>query len=220
VGIERASLLNSQRQNADRSGGLGPPRRIVSLGAGALGLLLLASGCAAPDLKALLPLQPTPETTDKTGSLATPLAAYETAAVVSGTPTDVYALVARGVLNCWFGAGGPLKASHVFQAEAEPPSKGGTAEIVIHERDQTLRDHRGIRAYRIAFASEAGGVRIGMTALRFEGAAAQAMAKDVEGWAKGGAGCQLRAVLAPPPPPPSNTAKGPPKAAKNAPKKR
>jgi hypothetical protein len=215
VRIERAMLLNSQRPDADRSGGLGPPRRILCLGAGALGLLLLASGCTAPDLKALLPLQPAPETTDNTGSLATPSAAYETAAVVSGTPTDVYALVARGVLNCWFGAGGPLKASHVFQAEAEPPSKGGTAEIVIHERDQTLRDKRGIRAYRIAFTSEAGGVRVGMTALRFEGAAAQAMAKDVEGWAKGGAGCHLRAILAPPPPP-SKTAKGTPKAAKAA----
>jgi hypothetical protein len=214
--------LSEERPGADRSGGLGPAGRASIFGAGALGLWLLASlgGCASGDLKTLLPLPlpPTTGTTDKTGSLATPPTPYERAAVVAGTPTDVYALVGRGVLNCWFGAGGPLKASHVYQAEAEPPSKGGTAEIVIHERDTTLRDQRGTRAYRIAFASEAGGTRVAMTTLRFEGAAAQAMAKDVEDWAKGGAGCQLRAVLAPPPPPSSKTAKGGAKPAKAAPK--
>jgi hypothetical protein len=168
----------------------------------ALGILLLAigGGCASPSLEALLPLQPAPAT-DQTGSLATPKTAYETATIAPGTPTDVYALVARGVLNCWFGAGGPLKASHVFQAEAEPPSKGGTAEIVIHERDVALRDQRGTRAYRVSFASEASGVRVGMTALKFETKVAEAMAKDVEVWAKGGAGCQLRAVMPPPAPP-------------------
>jgi len=117
--------------------------------------------------------------------------------MVSGTPTEVYALVARGILGCWFGADGPLKGSHVFQAEADPPAKGGGAEVVLHERDHSLPDQRGSRAYRISFAREAGGVLVGMSALRFEAALAQAMAKDVEGWAKGDAGCRMRALLPP-----------------------
>jgi hypothetical protein len=119
--------------------------------------------------------------------------------MASGTSTGVFAHVARGALGCWLAADGPLKASHVYRAEAEPPSKGGAAEITIYERDVSLRDQRGPRAYRISFASEAGGVRINATALKFDPAKAQAMARDVETWAKGGSGCQLRALYPPPP---------------------
>jgi len=163
-----------------------------------LGVLLHAvAGCAPAGLHAFL--EPAPEP-GKTANPAVPSGPYETAVIVSGTPTEVYALVARSVLGCWFGAGGPLKMSHVFQAEAEPPAKGGAAEIVIHERDTSFSDRRGVRAYRISFASEVTGVRVGMTALKFEAALAQAMAKDVQNWAKGGTGCQLRALLPPPAP--------------------
>jgi hypothetical protein len=104
-------------------------------------------------------------------------------------------------LNCWFGAEGPLKASHVFQAQAEPPATGGAAEIIVHERDVALRDQRGPRAYRISFAVEAAGVRVGVAALKFEPPVAQAMARDVESWAKGGTGCELRKIMPPPAPP-------------------
>jgi hypothetical protein len=175
----------------------------------------LGAGCTTQGLSALLPApgpastEPTSTGPDKTGSVAAPPGSYETAAIVSGTPTEIYTLVARGVLGCWFGAGGPLKASHVFQAEAQPPAKGGAAEIVIHERDTSYRDRRGVRAYRVSFASEATGVRVGMTALKFEEKLAQAMAKDVESWAKGGSGCQLRALLPPPAPAKSKAVKGP-----------
>ena len=172
-----------------------------------LGVLLHAvgAGCAPSSLNALL--QPASEPGQK-ADLATSSAPYETAAIVSGTPTEVYALVARGVLGCWFGAGGPLKASHVFQAEAEPPAKGGAAEIVIHERDTAFQDRRGPRAYRVSFAAEMTGVRVGMMALKFEAALAQAMARDVQNWARGGTGCQLRAVLPPPRPPKGKIVKG------------
>jgi hypothetical protein len=172
-----------------------------------LGVLLHAvgAGCVPSSLPALLS-SPDP---DKTGSLPAPSGPYEMAAIVSGTPTEVYTRVARGILGCWFGAGGPLKASHVFQAEAAPPAKGGAAEIVVHERDTSFRDQRGVRAYRVSFSSEATGVRVGMTALKFEAKLAQAMAKDVEAWAKGGAGCQLRGLLPPPTAPAGKTVKGP-----------
>jgi hypothetical protein len=176
------------------------------LGIVTLGVLLHAAGagCVPSSLPALLP----PPESHRTASAAVSSGPYESAAIVSGTPTQVYALVARGVLGCWFGAGGPLKASHVFKAEAEPPAKGGGAQIVIHERDTSFRDRRGPQAYRVAFASEMTGVRVGMTALKFEAKLAQAMAKDVETWAKGGAGCQLRALLPPPAPAKGKVVKG------------
>jgi hypothetical protein len=123
--------------------------------------------------------------------------------MATGTPTGVFAQVARGALGCWFAANGPLKASHVYRAEAEPPAKGGDAEIVIFERDVSLRDQRGTRAYRISFDSEGGGVRVTATALKFEPKLTEAMARDVGTWAKGGSGCQLRALLPPPAPAPA-----------------
>jgi hypothetical protein len=179
-----------------------------------LGVLLHAilAGCTPTTLPGLLG-PPLPES-DKTGptqpeNLASSSGPHEASAIVPGSPTQVYALVARGALGCWFSPGGPLKASHVFRAEAEPPAKGGGAEILIHERDRSFRDQRGVRAYRIAFASEITGVRIDMTALKFEAARAQAMAKDVETWAKGGSSCQLRALVPPPAPAKGKVVKGP-----------
>ncbi len=180
-----------------------------------LGVLLhtLAAGCTPSSLPGLLgPPAPDPGKTGpgqpekKTSSSSGP---YETAAIVPGTSTQVYALVARGALACWFSPGGPLKGSHVFRAEAEPPAKGGAAEIVIHERDTSFRDQRGVKAYRIAFASEITGVRVDMIALKFEAARAQAMAKDVETWAKGGSSCHLRALMLPPTPTKGKAVKGP-----------
>jgi hypothetical protein len=136
--------------------------------------------------------------------------------IVSGTPTGVFAEVAQGALGCWLGPGGPLKASHVYRAEADPPAKGGDAEIVLHGRDTSLRDQRGPRAYRVVFASETSGVRVTATALKFEAKLAEVMAQDVAGWAKEGAkagGCRLRALL--PPPAPPALAKAPAKAGKS-----
>jgi hypothetical protein len=162
-----------------------------------LGVLMhaLAAGCTSSDLPSLLgPLGPDGgKAGPQTESASKSSAPYETAATVPGTPIQVYSAVARGALGCWFAPGGPLKVSHVFRAEAEPPTKGGGAEIVIYERDRSFRDQRGAQAYRIAFASDIGGVRVGMTAIKLEGARAQVMAKDVVAWAKGASSCQLRA---------------------------
>ena len=166
--------------------------------ASGLVLVLLAGACASSSLPTLPPSQPPAETGDIAGSRG----AYEAAFITPGTPTGVYTLVARGALGCWFGAGGPLKATHVFQAEAEPPTKGGAAEIVLHERDVTLRDQRGVRAYRISFVSDATGVRVGTSALKIEPQLAQLMAKDVGAWARGGSSCELRSIMPPAPPAP------------------
>jgi hypothetical protein len=178
-----------------------------------LAVAALLGGCGGPaiNLQALLslpaPAESGPETAPETGSLSARSGPLETSALVSGTPTAVFAEVARGALGCWFAADGPLKASHVYRAEAEPPAKGGDAEIVIHERDASVRDPRGPRAYRIAFTAEVSSVRVTMTALKFEPKLAQAMAKDVESWAKGEQSCQLRGLVPPPAPVASKTAK-------------
>jgi hypothetical protein len=113
---------------------------------------------------------------------------------VEGTPTGVYALVARGALRCWFGADGPLKATHIFTAEAASPTQGGAAEIVLRERDPSLPDQRGGRAFRIAFSAIASGVRVGITNLKMADAIGGLMVQDADSWAHGGDGCQARTL--------------------------
>jgi len=159
--------------------------------------LTFAAGgaCSPSSLPTLSSSQPTP---GQTGSLPAPGAPAQTSMVVPGTPPDVYALVAGGALKCWFGPNGPLKASHVFRAEAAPPAEGGAAEIVIHERDASAREQRGAQAFRVGFESAASGaVRVEMVQTRMDAAIAQLMIKDVEVWAGGSKGCHA-GVLAPP----------------------
>jgi hypothetical protein len=122
------------------------------------------------------------------------LAPVETTIIVPGTPTEVYAQVARGALNCWFGRDGPLKATHIFTAEAASPTQGGAAAIVVHERDVDLHDQRGVRAFRISFTGDPSAVRVGITNLKMTGALGQLMVGDAETWAKGGEGCQVRTL--------------------------
>jgi hypothetical protein len=161
-------------------------------------LLLALPGCGgAAQLK--LP----PATPSKVDAAIDSQAPLEVAVMVPGSPTSVYGLIARGALNCWFGADGPLKPTHVFEAEAEPPAKGGGAEIVLYERDETLRDKRGARALRVRIEGVEANVRVGTTVLRFAPPLAQAIPRDVETWAKGGSGCDVRAAIPSPPPPPS-----------------
>jgi hypothetical protein len=116
----------------------------------------------------------------------------ETAIMVPGTPTEIYTQVARGALRCWFAADGPLKATHVYHAEAQPPANGGSAEIVVHEREEEQRDKRGPRAFRILFSAEQAAVRVVISTPRMEKQLADVMTRDVEGWTKGGSDCGLR----------------------------
>jgi hypothetical protein len=124
-----------------------------------------------------------------------------TTLMAKGTPTEIYEVVARGALGCWFGADGPLKPTHVFHAEAEPPATGGAAEIVLHERDPAYRDQRGPRAFRVAIARAPGGAQVGIANIKMVTALGEAMTKDVETWVAGGKGCEVRRLYPPPPPP-------------------
>ena len=153
-----------------------------------LALLALAA-CSSSSLPVLPSATHEPASnSDKTEAHA-PL---ETAVMVAGTPTEVYTLVARGAMACWFGASGALKVTHVFQAEAESPTDGGAAEIVLHERDETLRDKRGSRAFRVSFLAQPAGVRVQISILKLEPQLAKLMTKDTEAWAKGSTSCEVR----------------------------
>jgi hypothetical protein len=156
-----------------------------------------SAGCSPVNL----PPAPSAATTLETGTVAVvpPAGApIETATTAPGTPTEVYALVAGGALRCWFGADGPLKATHVFHAEAAPPSEGGVAEIVLHERDATMRDQRGARAFRVSFTASAGGVHVGITTIKVAAPLSELMTRDVAVWASGGSGCHAGALSPPP----------------------
>jgi hypothetical protein len=161
-------------------------------------LAIGAGACSSANLPQL-PAGPAPLETGAVASGPADGAPYETTAIAAGTPTEVYALVAGGALRCWFGAGGPLKATHVFHAEAAPPAQGGAAEIVLHERDPSLRDQRGPRAFKISFTGNPGGVRVGITTIKVAAPLGELMVRDVVAWASGGAGCQARALSPAPP---------------------
>ena len=150
-------------------------------------------GCSSVSLPAI-PAVPAVQKEDvsRTGTMP-----VELTSIVPGTPTDIYAQVARGALRCWFGADGPLRPTHVFHAEAEPPAKGGSAEMVLHERDDAQRDKRGARALRVLFSSEAAGVRVTVAIPKMERQLADVMGRDVAGWAKGGEDCELRRHMPP-----------------------
>lgn len=159
-------------------------------------VLALATAACTSSLPTLPPPAQPPPQADSAERSEAPA---ELVLIVPGSPTDVYALVARGALRCWLGADGPLKPTHVFHAEAESPAKGGAAEMVLHERDETLRDKRGARAFRVSFAGEAADVRVTIAMPKMKQQLAQLMVKDVAAWIKGGADCEVRKHMQPPP---------------------
>lgn len=116
---------------------------------------------------------------------------------VAAAPTEAYALVARGATSCWFGAGGPLKISHIFHAEADPPSNGGRVEIALLERDMAAQTPRGPKAYRIGFGGEGNGTRIEYTNHKLPDALAAGIEADVHRFAGGDLTCAAVGATAP-----------------------
>lgn len=118
------------------------------------------------------------------------IALPEGAPPVVGTPTEVYTRVARGALTCWFGTNGPLKGTHIFNADAEPPHKGGRAEIIIHERDLQAPSPRGLKAYRIQIAPDGERTTIAVENLKLAKPLGEVMEQDVRRWGTGEIGCR------------------------------
>lgn len=130
--------------------------------------------------------------------------------VVSGSALDAYSAVARGALVCWVGADGPLKLTHIFHAEAMPPSSGGGAEIVLHQRDPSQPSPRGVRAMRIAFSDTGGNTaRVDFENMKLPQDLGDAMKKDALAWAAKAESCEAQVVRPPATPVPTATAKVP-----------
>lgn len=146
--------------------------RVINSSASAMVCLALG-GCSGANLPELVP--------EGTGTV------HE--APIVGTPTDIYARVARGALACWFGKAGPLKDTYVYHANAEPPSKGGKAKIVVHERESSAENPRGLRAFRISIVPDGESSKIAIENLKLPEPLGTSMENDVQRWARGGIGC-------------------------------
>ena len=113
---------------------------------------------------------------------------------VSNSPTQLYARIGRGAMACWFGANGPLKLGYIYHAEAEPASRGGKAEIVIHARELGQPNPRGPKAYRVNIVPVGETASVQPENLRMPEAVGAAMTADVERWSKGESACSSQAV--------------------------
>jgi hypothetical protein len=118
-----------------------------------------------------------------------------------GSATEIYSRVARGANTCWFvGSGplnaGPLKKDYIYHAEADAPSRGGKAEIIIHARDPLQPNPRGAKAYRINIDPDGEGATLKTENLKMPDTVATAMTADVNRWAKGDQGCAGNSTVA------------------------
>lgn len=119
--------------------------------------------------------------------------------VAPGAPTDVYVMVARGAMSCWFSPAGPLRRSHIFSADVDPPARGGAALITLHEKDRAAADQRGVRAYQVAMTTAPGGTQVAIATPKMAPEVAEAMKIDVQIWARGKQSCEVSTLLAPTP---------------------
>ncbi|HKZ95879.1 MAG TPA: hypothetical protein VJ045_02745 [Hyphomicrobiaceae bacterium] len=108
---------------------------------------------------------------------------------VTGSPIELYTRIARGAVTCWFGSSGPLKGTYVYHAEADPPSKGGRAEIVIHTKDPAVEDPRSLRAFHVAITPDSDAARLEVENHTIAEPLATRMKGDVSRWAAKEEGC-------------------------------
>ena len=119
-----------------------------------------------------------------------------------GSATEIYARIARGANTCWFVGpgplqGGPLKKDYIYHAEADAPSHGGKAEIIIHARAPLQPNPRGAKAYRVNINPDGDTAATVKTEnLKMPDAMAGAMTADVNRWAKGDQGCAGSSTVA------------------------
>ncbi|NJM55783.1 MAG: hypothetical protein HC841_07745, partial [Verrucomicrobiae bacterium] len=126
----------------------------------------------------------------------------------------MYARIARGATRCWFSGEGHLKVTHIFNAFAEPETKGGNAEIVIHEKSREAPDPRGNRAFRVSIVPDGDSATVAVENTRFAIEEGAKMEREVRRWARGDDTCSPRVatvptVLPPAQPDPATQDKGP-----------
>lgn len=109
---------------------------------------------------------------------------------MGGSATDIYSRLASGAMKCWFAVGGPLKKDYVYHATAAPASRGGKAEIIIHERDTEHPNPRGLKSYVVNIEPTGdSSAKVRAENLKMTDAFAGAMTNDVARWTKGEEGC-------------------------------
>lgn len=106
-----------------------------------------------------------------------------------GAPTEIYTRIARGILTCWFGPGGPMKPTYIYHADAEPPSKGGASVISIHLRDREATDPRSIRAWKLAVVPAPEGTTVDIENIKLPPEIAEPLTRDARRWAAGEEEC-------------------------------
>ena len=150
----------------------------------------VAGGCSTgPEA----PSATLPKLTDLTAALP------EAYTEPQGSATDLYARIARGALGCWFSPKGGMKQDYIYHAEADAPSRGGKAEIVVHVRDPSQPNPRGAKAYKVLITPKNdASATVTTENLRMPEAQAVLMTRDVYRWAKAEDSCEgsTAAVLA------------------------
>ena len=106
-----------------------------------------------------------------------------------GSATEVYTRVARGVLTCWMGAHGSLKGTHLFQAEAQPRTQGGAAEINVHERIKNAPNQPGRKVFSVSITPVGDQASVVAENLALPREQGDSMREDVERWAANEEGC-------------------------------
>lgn len=163
------------------------------------------SGCALPEL-AQLPKLPVAALT--TISLPTIDPTAGEPGRVTGPPSEIYRRIAGGAARCWFAPRSPLKATHIFHADADSPSKGGAVEAAVMVRDLAAPKPWGPRAFRVLLSADGDYTGIDVQNISMATDVAALMRADVFHWAQNGAQCKLKPPPeeAGPPPPPTKAA--------------
>ncbi len=148
---------------------------------------LVSSGCSSMSESPswTMPDAPKFPTLDLVAALTAPAEAAP-----KGSATELYTKVARGAVGCWFGASGPLKAAYIYHAEADAPSRGGKAEITIHQRDPGNANPRGPKAYLIRIdPKDESNATVATENLKMPEPMSANMTADVNRWSRGDSGC-------------------------------
>jgi len=191
--------------------------RFPSVRVPALLTLAALSGCAgnAPELQSLSvqPASPNPPAVAAIPSGEAPAGKVIPGAI--GSATEIYSRLARGAMSCWFTVGGPLKKDYIFHAKADAPSRGGKAEVAIHERDSTQANPRGPKAYIVVIEPTGeSSATLAVENRKMPDAFASAMTDDITRWARGTDGCATNSTVAGWLPAPPETAHAAPPAKK------
>ena len=126
-----------------------------------------------------------PQLPQLTGSVGEPMRA-------PGSVPEVYARIAQNSRACWFGPDGALKTTHIFHADLTPPSRGETAELVVHELDRGGESRWGRRMFRILLQPADQQTAIAVDNISMPTEIGSRMRADVFQWSQGGTGCTTR----------------------------